>query len=76
MDTSHFDGEIIGGLEYGGDLEGSNPPEKKMIMHFDRAPIHNTRMVMGQLEQSGFKRMEDLSDSPNLARVTSFFMVT
>jgi hypothetical protein len=67
INTNYFAGEIICGLE---DLcypEGRNPHERKRTLHFDNTPRHNTRTVMGQLEQSGFKRMEHPPYSRNLA---------
>jgi transposase len=41
--------------------------------HFNNPFIRNTKTVMRQLEQSGFKRVEYPRYSPDLARVTSFF---
>jgi histone-lysine N-methyltransferase SETMAR len=67
MDTSYFAGEIIGGLEHICYPEGRNRHERKRILHFDSAGVHNTRTVMEQLEQSGFKRMEHPPYSPDLA---------
>jgi hypothetical protein len=67
MDTSYFAGEIIGGLEDVCQPEGRNPHERKRTLHFDNTPIHNTRTVMVQLEQSRFKRMEHPPFGPDLA---------
>jgi hypothetical protein len=67
MDASYFAGEIIGVLEAVCYPEGRNPHERKRTVHFVNAPIHNTRTITGQLEQSGFIRMEHLSYSPDLA---------
>jgi histone-lysine N-methyltransferase SETMAR len=39
----------------------------KTTLHFDNAPIHNTKAVMGQLEQSELKRMDHPTYSPDLA---------
>jgi hypothetical protein len=52
MDTSCFARETIGGLEIVCCLEGKNPHQRKATHHFDTAPMHKTRAVMGQLEQS------------------------
>jgi hypothetical protein len=57
MDAKHFGEETIGGLEDVCCPEGRNPHERKSTLQFEDALIHNIRMVMGQLEQSGFKRM-------------------
>jgi hypothetical protein len=46
--------------------EGRNLHQRKVTFRFTSAFIHNTRTVMGQLEQSRFKRMECPSESPNL----------
>jgi hypothetical protein len=50
IDTSYFAGETIGGLEDVRCPEDRNPPEREKTLHFDNAPMHNTRMVKGQLE--------------------------
>jgi hypothetical protein len=73
MDTNHFAGENIGGLDDVCYPEGRNPHGRKRTFHFDNAPIHNTRTVMGQLEQSGFKRMGHPPDGPVLAP-SDFFL--
>jgi hypothetical protein len=46
MDTIHFAGEIIDGLEDGCHPEGRNQ-HQKVIPHFGNAPKHNTRTPMG-----------------------------
>jgi hypothetical protein len=76
MDTNYFAGRIIGGLEYIGYLDGRNPHQKKMALHFDNPPIHNTKTVTGQLEQFRFKRMGRPPSGPGFAQVTSFLFVT
>jgi hypothetical protein len=67
MDTSYFAGEITGGLKHVYYPEGSNLHERKRTFHFDNAPIHDTRMVMAQLEQSAFKKTKHPPDSLDLA---------
>jgi hypothetical protein len=46
IDTSYFTGEIIGELEDVCYPEGRNPHERKGTLHFDKAPIPDTRTVM------------------------------
>jgi hypothetical protein len=75
MDTRYFAGEIVGGLEDVCYPEGRNPHERKITPHFDNARVHNTRTVMEQLKQSGFKRMEDPIYGPDMAPC-DFFLVT
>jgi hypothetical protein len=58
--------EIVGGLEDVCCPEERNRHERTITLHFNNAPIHNTRTVMGQLEQSGFNRMGHPADSPDL----------
>jgi hypothetical protein len=67
MHPYYFAGDIIGGLEDACYLEGRNPPERSRTLHFDNAPIPNTRTVVGQLGQSGFKSMNRPPYSPDLA---------
>jgi histone-lysine N-methyltransferase SETMAR len=67
MDTKYFAEEIIGGLEDVCHPGRRNQHERRIALHFDYAPIHNTRTVMGQLEPSEFKRMEHPAHSPDLA---------
>jgi hypothetical protein len=76
VDTNYFVMEITGELQDVYYPERKNPHQRKIIFYFDDTPIDNTRMVMGQLEQSGFKRTEYPPYSPDLARLTSFFLVT
>jgi hypothetical protein len=66
-DTKNFAEGIVGGLEDICHPKGRNPHERRITLHMENAPIHNTRTVMRQLEQSGFKRTEDPADSPDLA---------
>jgi hypothetical protein len=72
IDTSYFAGEIIGGLKDVCYPEGRNPHERKRTLHFDNTPVHNTRTVMGQLEQSGSKRIEHPPYGPDLAACDFF----
>jgi hypothetical protein len=67
MDTNYFAGRMIGGLECIGYPDERNPHQKKMTLHFDNPPIHNTRTVTGQLEQFRFKRMERPPYGPGFA---------
>jgi histone-lysine N-methyltransferase SETMAR len=74
MHTSYFAGDTTGGLEDVCYPEGRNPHERKRTLHFDSAPMHNTRAVRGQLEQPGFKRMEHPPYSPDLAPCDFFLL--
>jgi hypothetical protein len=47
MDAPYFAEESVGGLEDVCYPEGKTPQERKMPLHFDNAPIHNTRTAMG-----------------------------
>jgi hypothetical protein len=67
MDIKYFAEGFIGGLENICYPEGRNPHERTVSLPFDNAPIHNTRTVTGQLDQSGFTRMEHPAYSPDLA---------
>jgi hypothetical protein len=57
MGTSYFAGETIGGVEDVCYPEETNPYERKLTLHFNKAPIPNTRMVIGQLKREELKRM-------------------
>jgi hypothetical protein len=70
MDIDYSAGGIIGGLEDVYDREGRNPHQRKVALHFDNALMHNTRMIMGQLEQSEFKRIGHPPHGPDLACLT------
>jgi hypothetical protein len=72
MDTKYAAEEIVGGLEDVCYPEGRNPHERIITLHFDKAPMYKTRRVMGQLAQSGFKRMEHPAYSPDLAACGTF----
>jgi hypothetical protein len=37
------------------------------VLHFDNAPVHNAERVQRKLEESSFRRLEHLPDSPDLA---------
>jgi hypothetical protein len=50
MDTASFAGDIICGSEDASDSERRNRHEGKRTLHFNNAPIHNARTVMGQLK--------------------------
>jgi hypothetical protein len=76
MDTRYLFDEIVGGLEDVCYPVGRNTHKRKSILRFDNAPILNTRTVMGQLAQSGFKRMEPPTCTPNLAPGELSFLVT
>jgi hypothetical protein len=67
MDTQYFAEEIVRGLEDLWYLEGRNPHGRKSTLHFDNAPMHDTRIVMGQMGQSELKKMEHPACSPDLA---------
>jgi hypothetical protein len=58
IDTKYFAQEILSGLEDVCYPEERNPRERKITLHFDNAPVHNTGTVIGQLKQSWFKRTE------------------
>jgi hypothetical protein len=73
MDTKQFAEAIVSGLGDHRYPERRNPHERKNALHFDHAPIHNTRTAMGQLEHSAFKGMEHPAYSPDLAHCASFF---
>jgi hypothetical protein len=76
MDTGYFAGEMIDELEDIGHPEGRNPHKRKAIFRFDNAPINYRRTAMGQLEQSGFKKMEQPPYGPDLAPCDFFLLVT
>jgi hypothetical protein len=73
MDTKYFAEENVGELEDVCYPEWRNWHEREITVHFDNVPIYNTRTVMGQLEQSGFKRIEYSAYSPNLSPCDFFF---
>jgi transposase len=47
--------------------EGRKSHERRVMVHFDNAPIHNSEEVQEHLTNLGFKRMEDPTYSPDLA---------
>jgi hypothetical protein len=73
VNTSHFAEEIVRRLLDICHPEVRNPHERKITHHFDNTCIRNVRTVMGQLEQSGFTRMEHPVHCSNLARITFSF---
>jgi hypothetical protein len=70
--TKYFAEGTVDGLEDIYYREGRNPHERNSTLHFDNAPVHNPRIVMWQLDQSGFKRMEHPAYSPVLASCDFF----
>jgi hypothetical protein len=72
MDTSNFAGEIIGGLEDVCHPKKKKLHQRKSTLDFSKAPIHNSGTVMGQLEQSGFKRRGHRPDSRDSAPCNFF----
>jgi hypothetical protein len=58
MDSSYFVEEVVAGF---GELcypELRNPRHRKVTIHFDNMPIHNTKMIEVQIAFSKFKRMK------------------
>jgi hypothetical protein len=51
MDTTYFVEETASGLEDVCDREGRNRQERQITLHFDDAPMHDTRTLKGGLEQ-------------------------
>jgi hypothetical protein len=47
--------------------EGRKSHERRVMVHFGNAPIHNTEEVQNYLTNLGFKRMEHPPSSPDLA---------
>jgi hypothetical protein len=47
--------------------QGRKSHIRRVTLHFDNAPIHNTEEVQGHLTNLGFTRMEHPFDSPDLA---------
>jgi hypothetical protein len=72
MDTKYIAREIVGGLGNICYPEGRNPHERRIALHLDNAPMHNTRMVMGQWEQPGFQRMGHPAYNPDLVPADFF----
>jgi hypothetical protein len=68
-------GEIPGGLRNVSDPERRDPRQRKFTLHFENVTICSTRMVMRQLEKSGFKRVEHWPYSPDLAPSNFFLSV-
>jgi hypothetical protein len=48
-------------------LEGRKSHERRVMVHFDNAPIHNTEEVQDHLTNLRFKRMEYSPYRPDLA---------
>jgi hypothetical protein len=76
IDRKCFAEESVGGPEKIYYPERRNPRERTIALHSDSAPIHNTRTVMGQLEQSRFNRREILANYGIWPRVASFLSIT
>jgi hypothetical protein len=53
--------------------EGRKPHQKRVMGHFDNAPIHNTEAVQECLADCGFRRMNHPAYSPDLAP-SDFFL--
>jgi hypothetical protein len=49
------------------DPEGRKPHQKRVVVHFDNVPAHNTRAVQEYLADCGFRRMNHPAYSPDLA---------
>jgi histone-lysine N-methyltransferase SETMAR len=75
INTSDFAGEVIGGLEDVCYPEVRNPHERQRMLHFDNAPVGNTRIAMEQFAQSEIKRMGHPPYSLDLAPCDFFLVV-
>jgi histone-lysine N-methyltransferase SETMAR len=67
MNSTYFMECVLGPLMEGCYPEGRKPPERKVMLHFDNASIHNTEEVQEHLTNLGFKRKEHAPYSPDLA---------
>jgi histone-lysine N-methyltransferase SETMAR len=57
---------VLGSLTKVCDPEDRKSYERRVMIHFDNAPIHNIEEIQEHLTNLGFKRMEYPSYSPDL----------
>jgi histone-lysine N-methyltransferase SETMAR len=67
MNSKYFEKEIIQTLGASCYPNGLQAPGSQVTLHFDNAPIHNTKLVSDSLEFLGFNRLDHPPYSPDLA---------
>jgi histone-lysine N-methyltransferase SETMAR len=67
MNSKYFEREIIQNLGILCYPNRRQPHARQATLHFDNAPIHNTKLVSGSLDLLGFKRLDHPPYSPDLA---------
>jgi AraC-like DNA-binding protein len=67
MNGTYFMEYVLGPLTEVCYPESTKSHERRVMVHFGNAPIHNTGGVQEQLTNLGFTRMEHPPDSPDLA---------
>jgi hypothetical protein len=74
MDTMYLAEKTVGGPEDVCSREGRNLNERSTTLHFDNAPMPNTRRITGQLEQSESKRIGHPAHGPDLSPCDFFLL--
>jgi histone-lysine N-methyltransferase SETMAR len=67
MNSSYFVECVLSPLIEVCNPRGRIPHERRVMLHFDNAPIHKTKDVQDHLANFEFGRMEHPPDSPDLA---------
>jgi hypothetical protein len=63
---------VLGPLKDVRDPEGRTSHKRRVMLHFDNAPIHNTEDVQRHWTNLGFTRIEQPPYSPDLAQCDFF----
>jgi histone-lysine N-methyltransferase SETMAR len=67
MDSTYFADNIIDTLAGSCYPDGRQPGERKVMLHFDNAPIHCTAMITERMFLREFKKMDHPPYSPDLS---------
>jgi hypothetical protein len=68
MNSRYFMECVLGPLTEVCCPEGRKSHKRRVVLHFDNAPIHNTDEIQGHLMNLGFTKMEHPPYSPDPAR--------
>jgi hypothetical protein len=67
LDTDYFADNIIDEMARLCYPQGRRPRERRVMLHFDNAPIHWTGTVLDRMAAAELERMEHPPESPDLA---------
>jgi histone-lysine N-methyltransferase SETMAR len=67
MNSEYFCETVLPGVAVAAYGEGRRPHARKAVVHFDNAPIHNTKNAKRKVASLGMRRMDHPPYSPDLA---------